>query len=364
MRRTNSITGTTTVTLILSIVLLVSTLAVAPSAGAAPIAAKAPKGETIRLVTHDSFAVSTKVLRAFTRRTGITVKVLHSGDAGAALNQAILTKDHPLGDVFFGVDNTFLGRALSSDVFEPYTASGLSSVPAAFRLDPTNHVTPIDFGDVCINYDTKWFAKHALAVPTQLTDLTKPAYKGLLVTEDPSTSSPGLAFLLASIAAFGPDGYSSFWRDLRANDVKVVDGWEQAYNGQFTGGEHKGTRPLVVSYASSPPAAVYFADPQPKVSPIGTMLSSCFRQVEFAGVLKGTTHRAAARTFVDFLLSKEFQADIPLQMFVFPVVDGTPLPAVFEKFAELPATPTTLPTDDIDKHRDDWIRQWTTVVLR
>jgi thiamine transport system substrate-binding protein len=344
--------------LLLGAVVLTPAL-VTPAPGGA-----ARKRETIRLVTHDSFAVSTNVLRAFTKRTGITVKILRAGDAGSALNQAILTKDDPLGDVFFGVDTTFLGRALAADVFEPYEADGLSSVPAEFRLDPTHHVTPVDFGDVCINYDRKWFAKRALAVPTELADLTKPAYRGLLVVEDPSTSSPGLAFLLATIATFGPEGSQAFWRDLRANDVKVVDGWEQAYNGQFTAGEQRGSRPLVVSYASSPPAAVYFSDPQPKVAPTGTMLSSCFRQVEFAGILRGAEHRGAARRFVDFLLSDRFQADIPLQMFVFPVVAGTPLPAVFEEFAEVPASPLVLESDDIDRHRDDWIRRWTDVVLR
>lgn len=348
----------------LTLVLCAGLTAPALATTGAGTAGAAPKEQTIRLVTHDSFAVSTRVLRAFTKRTGITVKILRAGDAGTALNQVILTKGRPLGDVFFGVDNTFLGRALAADVFEPYRSAELTSVPAALRLDPADHVTPIDYGDVCINYDKEWFERKQVAVPTQLSDLTKPAYRGLLVTEDPSTSSPGLAFLLATIATFGTDGSQGFWRDLRANDVKVVDGWDQAYNGEFSAGEGRGSRPLVVSYASSPPAAVYFSDPRPKTSPIGTMLSSCFRQVEFAGVLRGTEHRGAARRFVDFLLSEEFQADIPLQMFVFPAREGTPLPGVFRRFAEVPPNPLTLPADEIERHRDDWIRQWTTVVLR
>jgi thiamine transport system substrate-binding protein len=326
-------------------------------------AQSATRAQTITLVTHDSFAVSKSVLAAFTKQTGVTVKILQQGDAGAALNQVILTKDHPLGDVFFGVDNTFLGRALDSGVFEPYTAKDLATVPAEYQLDPSHQLTPVDHGDVCINYDKKWFAKKGIAVPTTLDDLTKPAYKGLLVAENPATSSPGLAFTLATIARYGESGWRDYWAKLRSNDVKIDDGWESAYDGDFTQGGNKGTRPLVVSYASSPPAAVYYSKPQPKTSPVGTMLDSCFRQVEFVGVLQGTTHAAAARELVDFMLSPTFQADVPLQMFVFPVRDGVPLPKVFEQFAEVAPDPLTLPSDQISRHRDEWIQQWRATVL-
>jgi thiamine transport system substrate-binding protein len=335
---------------------------VAAATVAAPASTAKPT-TTITLVTHDSFAVSKPVLAKFTKQTGVKVKILQSGDAGAALNQAILTKDHPLGDVFFGVDNTFLGRALDAGIFDTYAARDLGTVPAEYQLDATHRLTPIDHGDVCINYDKRWFARKGLAVPSTLDDLAKPAYKGLLVVEDPATSSPGLAFTLATIARYGDAGWRDYWAKLRANDVKVDDGWESAYDGDFTQGGSKGTRPLVVSYASSPPAAVYYSKPQPKTSPVGTMLDSCFRQVEFAGVLKGTAHVAQARQLVDFMLSPPFQADVPLQMFVFPVREGTPLPPVFEKFAETPAAPLSLPSDQISRHRDEWIQQWRASVL-
>ena len=335
-------------------------LLTAPSASAAP---SATPTTTITLLTHDSFAASKSVLAAFTKQSGIKVKIVQAGDAGAALNQAILTKSHPLGDVFFGVDNTFLSRALDAGIFEPYVANGLETVPSEYQLDASHHLTPIDHGDVCINDDKQWFAQHHLAVPTTLADLTKPAYKGLLVVENPATSSPGLAFQLATIAQYGNDGWQAYWTKLRANDVKVDDGWESAYDGDFTQGANKGTYPLVVSYASSPPAAVYYAKPHPKTSPVGTMLSSCFRQVEFAGVLQGTQHAAAARRFVDFMLSEKFQADVPLQMFVFPVRDGTPLPAVFTKFAQVAPKPLSLPASEIGARRDEWINQWQDTVL-
>jgi len=242
--------------------------------------------------------------------------------------------------------------------------AALARVPAEYRLDTSHRLTPIDHGDVCINYDKHWFAHEKLAVPKTLADLTKRAYKGLLVVENPATSSPGLAFQLATIARFGATGWREYWSKLRANDVKVDDGWESAYDGDFTQGANHGTFPLVVSYASSPPAAVYYSKPRPKTSPIGTMLDSCFRQVEFAGVLRKTEHTAAARALVDFMLSARFQEDIPLQMFVFPVREGVKLPTVFAKFAQVAERPLTLPAAEIGAKRDGWIEQWTETVLR
>jgi thiamine transport system substrate-binding protein len=340
------------------------TLVAAAAAAPAPAASAPPPPVTIRLVTHDSFAVSKNVLAAFTRQSGIQVQVLPSGDAGAALNQVILTKDSPIGDAFYGLDNTFLSRALAAGIFQPYQSPLLASVPSVYQLDPKHRVTPIDHGDVCINDDKTWFAAHHVAVPTSLDDLTKPAYRGRLVVENPATSSPGLAFVLATIARYGERGWRAYWAKLRANGVQVVDGWDQAYNGLFTGGGGNGSVPLVVSYASSPPAAVVNANPQPSQSPIGTLLSSCFRQIEFVGVLKTTTHAAAARKLVDFMLSQRFQADMPLQMYVFPVRDGTPLPTVFTKFAQVTTNPLSIPPAQIGRNRERWINEWTATVVR
>jgi thiamine transport system substrate-binding protein len=320
--------------------------------------------DTITLVTHDSFAVSDDVLEAFTAETGVKVRVLPAGDAGATLNQAILTADDPLGDVIFGVDNTFLSRATEADILVPYDSPELANVPDEFELDPRHRLTPVDRGDVCINFDKAYFAGQGLAVPETLDDLTAPEYRGLLVTENPAMSSPGLAFLLATVAEFGEDGWRDYWQRLRDNDVEVVSGWEEAYNGEFSAGEGRGDRPLVVSYASSPPAAVYFSDPQLAESPVGTQLASCFRQIEFAGILKGTSKEKEARELIDFMLSEPFQADIPLSMFVFPVRDGVALPDVFVEFADVPPEPLTLPPDEIGENREQWIREWTDTVLR
>ncbi len=337
------------------------------SSGGTQAAASGQHTTTITLMTHDDFATSKDLLPSWTRQTGIKVKVLKAGDAGRAVNQAILTKNKPLADAFFGVDNTFLSRALDAGIFVPYKAAGLADVPAEFQLDPQHRVTPIDYGDVCINDDKAYFADHHLAVPQTLDDLADPRYKNLLVVENPADSSPGLAFVLATIARYGTSHWLDYWKRLKDNGVKVVSTWDDAYDGSFSGSgagrKAGGDRPLVVSYASSPPAEVYYASPQPATSPIGTLLGTCFRQVEFAGVLKGTHKQAAAEKLIDFMISARFQEDVPLNMFVFPVRTGTPLPAVFTKFAQLAPNPYRLPPAEIGRNRDAWIKAWTDTVL-
>jgi thiamine transport system substrate-binding protein len=321
---------------------------------------------TVTLVTHDAFAYTKSVLAEFTTATGIKVSVPQgAGDAGLVLNTAILTKGKPEGDVLWGVDNTLLSRAVDSGVFEPYTSPNLAKVPKAFTdLVPGHQLTPVDYGDVCINYDKSWYAQHKLPPPQSLDDLTKTAYKGQLVVENPAESSPGLVFLLATVAKYGPNGWQQYWKDLRANHIKVVDGWTPAYTQEFSGSSGKGPYPLVVSYGSSPPAEVVGANPQPAQAPTGVMASSCFRQIEFVGVLAGTKHRKEAGKLIDFLLAKAFQEDMPLNMYVYPVNPDAAVPPVFTKFAVVPTNPLTMSPADIAANRDRWINEWTNVVLR
>jgi thiamine transport system substrate-binding protein len=335
--------------------------------GSAPAASGVPSSfapTTVRLITHDSFALTKSLLADFTARTGITITLVSDGDAGEVVNKAALTAGNPEGDVLFGVDNTLLSRALGAGVFDPYVSPAAASVPSALKVATQDAVTPVDYGDVCVNLDDAWFAKHGLAKPTTLDDLIRPAYKNLLVVENAATSSPGLAFLLATVARYGEDGYQGYWSGLRANGVKVVNGWTEAYEDTFSAGG-KGDRPIVVSYASSPPAEiVYAADPKPTKPSTSVMTDGCFRQVEYAGVLKGTANPLAARAVVDFLLSPEVQADVPLSMFVDPAVPGTPLPKVFTDFAAVPSDPLTLDPALIDKNRSTWIDAWDQVTLR
>lgn len=320
---------------------------------------------SVTLMTHDSFSISNEVARKFEAVVGAKLVVLKSGDAGEALNKAILSKNNPLADIFFGVDNTFLSRALEAGLFVPYAPKGLEAVDGALKLDTENRLIPVDFGDVCLNYDIQWFADRGKRPPAGLEDLVKPEYRGLTVVQNPATSSPGLAFLLTTIARFGEDGYMDFWKKLKANDVLVTSGWKEAYWGQFTAAS-EGEKPIVVSYASSPAAEVFFAKTPPREAPTGVVTGSgsAFRQIEFAGILKGTAHPDLAEKAMDFLLSKAFQEDIPLQMFVFPALTAAELPEVFKKHARITAEPALLDSSRIDQKREDWIREWTEAMLQ
>jgi thiamine transport system substrate-binding protein len=318
-------------------------------------------GTTLTLVTHDSFAVSDGIFDSFEAETGIKVDVLQSGDAGAVVSQAVLTAGKPVGDVLFGIDNTFLCRGLAADVFVPYESPGLADVPDALELDDNHLVTPIDVGDVCANY-SKTEYPDASSAPVDLDDLTDAKFKDQFVTENPETSSPGFAFLLATIAKYGEDGWEDYWQRLRSNGVEVTNGWEEAYTEVFAGG--KGDRAIVTSYASSPVVEVLYADPPVTEAPTGVVEDACFRQIEFAGILRGTEHPEAAAKLIDFMLSKAFQEDIPLNMFVEPANENAELPDVYTEHRTEIASPLELDPAEIEAGREKWTDRWTEIVLR
>ena len=307
------------------------------------------------LVTHDSFAMSDDVMKKFTADTGITIDVRKLGDAGALTNQLVLTKDSPIGDVAYGVDTTFASRALDEDVFAEYAPD--VDGPAEYAIDDTNRLTAVDLGDVCLNIDPAALAAKGVPEPTGYADLVKPEYKDMLVVEDPATSSPGLAYLLGTIAKLG-DGWQDHWRALKANGLQVVSGWEEAYTQEFSGSSGKGPRPIVVSYASSPSAELDEAgNPRTKA-----VLDTCFRQVEYAGVLKNAAHADDAKKVMDFLLSDEFQSQVPEQMYVYPARAGVELPEAWQKAAPLPTAPAELPSEQIQQNRERWIGEWRAIV--
>lgn len=324
-----------------------------------------PEGpRTLTVMTHDSFAVSEEVVAVFESEHNVDVVFLKLGDAGEATNKAVLSADAPLADVFYGVDNTFLSRALDGDIFEAYASPSLVDIPDSFELDPEHRALPVDYGDVCLNYDIAYFETNGLTPPASLEDLLEPEYAGLLVVENPATSSPGLAFLLATIGHFGPDGYLDYWQGLVDNDVKVVNDWETAFYTEFS--RWGGQRPIVVSYSSSPAVDLIFAE-EPMDTPVTAAVvsdESCFRQIEFVGILKGTANRDLAEAWVDFMLSPTFQADMPLQMFVFPVNTGTELASEFISFLQEPSRTAFVSPGDIAAHREEWIQAWTDTVLR
>ena len=318
-------------------------------------------GTTITLVTHDSFAVTDGIFDAFEAETGIKVEVLESGDAGSLVSQAVLTAGKPVGDVLFGIDNTFLCRGLQGGVFQPYESPALDDVPDSLELDEGHLVTPIDVGDVCANYSKSRYPDPASA-PVDLDDLADPKFEDQFVTENPETSSPGFAFLLATIAKYGEGGWEDYWQRLRDNGVKVTSGWEEAYSEVFAGG--KGDRAIVTSYASSPVVEVLYADPPVTEAPTGVVEDACFRQIEFAGILRGTDHPEAAAKLIDFMLSPTFQEDIPLNMFVEPANEKAKLPDLFQEHRTEIASPLSLDPASIEAGRERWTDRWTQIVLR
>jgi thiamine transport system substrate-binding protein len=312
------------------------------------------------LVTHDSFALPKGLIRKFEKDTGYHLVVRQNGDAGELTNKLVLTKNSPLGDVAFGVDNTFASRALDNDVFEAYDGA-LPAGADAYRLEGSDQVVPIDTGDVCVNVDLAWYAAHHQAPPETLDDLADPAYRDQFVAEGATTSSPGFAFLLATIAAKG-DGWHDYWTQLMANGTKLTSGWEDAYFVDFTaGGGKAATRPIVVSYDSSP---AFTIDKATGKSTTKALLDTCFRQTEYAGILAGGDNPEGAKAVIDFLLSPQVQAALPENMYVFPVADGTALPAEWAKWAVQPTSTLDVSAADIDANRDEWLNDWTDIITK
>jgi thiamine transport system substrate-binding protein len=321
---------------------------------------------SVTLVTYESFPTSDTPLNDrlddFTAETGIDVEILVAGDTGTMLAKAELTAGNPEGDVMWGIDNTFLSRAVEADVFEPYVSPGVDALPPEFlELVPNGEATPVDFGDVCVNFDVGWFAERDLEPPTTFEDLADPAYADLLVVQNPASSSPGLAFLLATVDEYGVDGWPDYWARLVDNGVAVVDGWTQAYYEVFS--YAGGDRPLVVSYGSSPPFEVLFATEELDTAPTGVVESTCFRQIEFAGVLRGAESPEAARRLVDFLIGSEFQAELPLNVFVFPANENVELDPAFVEYAVIPDESRSVDPALIEENRAAWIDEWTGIVL-
>jgi thiamine transport system substrate-binding protein len=319
--------------------------------------------KTVVVATHDSWNMPKEVLRAFTDETGYTARISPNGDAGQLTNKLVLTKGSPIADMAYGIDNTFASRAVDEGVLVDHDPPNEPASSTSYALtDPVEaaQLTPVDFGDVCVNIDDVWFRTHERTPPRTLDDLADPAYKGLFVTPGAASSSPGLAFLLATIAKYG-DGWPAYWKKLMANDTKLTSGWSDAYEVDFTAGGGKGDRPIVLSYASSPPFTIPEGGRRPTTS---SLPETCFRQVEYAGVLKGARNPEGAKAFVDFMTQRRFQEALPDNMYVFPVDEQATLPPVWAKFAKPAPKPFTVPPAEIAKNRDAWLREWGDITSR
>ncbi len=341
------------------VILIITLLAAACDSSMDP---DAPR--EIIVASHDSFNIGADVIAEFEAEHDATVTILRSGDAGEALTRAILTRDAPTADLLYGVDNTFLGRALDEDIFRVYRSPLLDRVPEQYRLDPSNHVMPVDYGFVALNYDIARLNENGMPPPSDLRALADPRYRGLAVVQNPATSSPGLAFLLATVATFGETGgytWRDYWTDLLENDVLITDGWTDAYYTAFS--LYGGDRPVVVSYTTSPAAEVFYSEGTHTTPPTASVLGdgAAFLQIEGIGILEGARNVELAERFVDFVMSRRFQEDFPTMMWVYPANADAALPEVFQ-FAPVPARPASISPDEIAENRERWIDEWTALV--
>ena len=336
-----------------------------PARAGATAAAEAPRKDSgtaptrVVLATHDSWAMPKPLVEKFEKDTGLDLVIVPNGDAGQLTNKLVLTKDAPIADVVYGMDNTFASRALDAGVLAPDAATDAPSSAEAYDLpgDSRHALAPVDWGDVCVNVDDAWFRKDGRPEPRTLDDLTKPAYKGLFSTPSAATSSPGFAFLLTTVAAYGEDGWKDYWTRLMANDARVAGSWTDAYEGDFTA-SGEGDRPIVLSYNSSPPFTIPEGGTKPTTS---ALLDTCFRQVEYAGVLDGAKNPDGARKVVAWLQSRPVQEALPDNMYVVPVDDRAALPAAWAKYAEPAPKPFAVDPGTVTADRDTWIREWTDV---
>lgn len=326
-------------------------------------AAQAKAPVTLRVLSHSSFDLPKEQLAQFEKDAGVKLQIVKAGDAGEMTNKLILTRVRPIADVVYGIDNTLLPRALAAGVIEPYTGPASQRMSSA-TLDAG--VVPVDYGFVALNIDKAWFAKSGLALPTSLDDLSKPAYAKLLVVQNPATSSPGMAFLQATVAGLGEEKAFDWWKSMRANGVKVVKGWTEAYYTEFT--RNGGTRPIVVSYATSPAAEVFYSKEKITESPTANLFlkGGVFRQVEGVALVKGgrPAAREAAGQFIEFLRSAPVQQALQTSMWMYPAEVGAARADLIKRHAVEPSTYDNPASAEAAAKSKAWLQRWTKTVLK
>ncbi len=331
-------------------------VALAGCSGTAPDANPGEAGDAkkVTLVVHDSFP-NEEFAEAASEATGYEVEVISAGDGGELTNKLVLTKGAPIADAFFGVDTIFASRVVENGVAEPYTPEGAPEAASEYAVDDAGSLTPVDRGAVCVNIDTGWFAEQGLPEPQSYEDLADPAYRDLSVLLDPTASSTGASFLVGTVAEFGEDGFAEYWQSLVDNGARIEQGWSDAYNGQFTQGGGDGTRPIVVSYSSSP---AFTVSEDGSASTTRALLDTCTGQVEYAGVLAGAANPEGARAVIDYLVSPEFQATIPDAMYMYPIDAEAEIPASWAEFAPMPSRDQAndLPAAEIERGREGWLK--------
>jgi thiamine transport system substrate-binding protein len=341
--------------------LALSTSAWAQTSPASPTVA-------LRVLTHSSFDLPKPLLAQFEKEAGVKLQIVKAGDAGEMVNKLILTRAKPVADVVYGIDNTLLSRAQGAGVLQAYEgpAAQRKAVAAMAEGADSAGLVPVDYGYVNLNIDKAWFASKGLALPRSLADLAQPAYARLLVVPNPATSSPGQAFLFATIAGLGEEGAFAWWAQMRGNGVKVVKGWTEAYYTDFS--RNGGTRPIVVSYASSPAAEVFYSKEKITESPTANLFlkGGVFRQVEGVALVKGGNPAAleAGGQFIEFLRSAPVQTALQTSMWMYPAEAGAARADVLQQHATEPSTFDNPTAEQMQLKAKAWVQRWTKTVLK
>lgn len=282
----------------------------------------AKKGsDQLVIYAYDSFVSEwgpgPKVMPKFERATGIKATLVSRGDSGQVLAAAIDEKARPQADIIIGIDQYLLPQAVKAGILSPYKPLGIESVPPEIPFDPEYRAIPYDYGHFAIIWDSK----SSIEPPASLSDLAKPEYRGKLILMDPRSSTVGLGFLSWTVSAFG-DGWEDYWKSLKPSILTIASGWDSGY-GLFT----KGEAPLVLSYSTSPAYHVY-ADGTDRYKAL-EFADGHILQIECAAILKGAKNRKNAEKFMDFMVSADFQEEIPLTNWMYPARADVALPECY-----------------------------------
>lgn len=337
--------------------LVASTMLMAGLVGCSKAETDTPaEGEkVVKVLAYDSFSLEDELVKDFEKESGYKLEIISTGGGGELVNKLVLTKDTPAGDAVFGIDNAFAGRAVKEGVLEDSKVE-LPKGAENYVAEGAKELVPIDHGQICLNGDKQWFEEKGLEAPKEFEDLLKPEYKDLFAGINPATSSAGLGFFLSTIAKHG-DNWKEYWQGLKDNGMSVAKDWSTAYNVDFTASEGKGTKPIVVSYATSPLETL--ENDQTRTY---TIESTCYDQVEYAGVIKNAKNKEGAKAFIDFMLSKKVQDTLLDSMYVFPVIDDAKISEKVLKFTPPVKNALRLDPAKIEENRETWLKEWNELI--
>jgi thiamine transport system substrate-binding protein len=306
--------------------------------------------QMLTIYTYDSFisyGLPDTTNKIFENEYNCKINYVSFGDSEQSLNRLILEKGSSQADIFVGVNIDDLSKALNNDLFISYKPKSIDNIPSEYLLDKSYRLIPFDGPDsIAIIYDSDKIKNP----PKSFQDLLKSEYAKKLILEDPRTSGPGMSFLLWTIAVYGQDGFIDYWKKLNSTIFQIYPGWDAAFTA-FT----KGEAPMMLSYDTDP---AYFYN-QDKTTRYKAVIpeEGGWMYLEFAGIVKGTKHEKLAQEYINFMLSENFQKEIPSNQWMFPIVKGTPLP-VYYNYAVKADKYLTIPYQTIADNYESWLKMW------